>query len=145
MTHATDARSVSLPRVRVAEVMHPGVVSCPPQTSLVDVARLMAERRIHTVVVQGLARSANGGEHLVWGAIADRDLVEAAWRQAGSSAGQLATTELVVVDPTDSLDEAARLMAEHELSHLLVVDPDARQPVGVVSTLDLARAIAGAG
>jgi CBS domain-containing protein len=129
----------------VADVMHPGVVSCPPQTSLAEVARMMADRRMHSVVVHGLARAAHGGEHLVWGAISDRDLVEAALRKGSATAADLATTELVVVDATDSLDEASRLMVEHELSHLLVVDGATREPVGIVSTLDLAQALAGPG
>lgn len=129
----------------VADVMHRGVVSCPPQTSLAEVARLMAGRRIHAVIVHGLARGAHGGERMVWGAISDRDLVEAAWRQATATAADVARTELVVVDAGDSLDEASRLMVEHELSHLLVVDAATREPVGVVSTLDLAQAFAGTG
>jgi len=33
-------------------------------------------------------------------------------------------------------------MAESGVSHLAVVDPLTRRPVGVVSTLDIARAIA---
>jgi CBS domain-containing protein len=129
----------------VSDVMHPGVVSCPPQATITEVARLMADQRIHPVVVHGLARGANGGERLVWGAIADRDLVAAAYDKADCTASELATTELVAVDPTDTLDEASRLMTEHDLSHLLVVDGRTREPVGIVSTLDLARAIAGAG
>jgi CBS domain-containing protein len=33
-------------------------------------------------------------------------------------------------------------MAEHETSHLVVVDPSTDRPVGVLSTLDVARVVA---
>jgi CBS domain-containing protein len=34
-------------------------------------------------------------------------------------------------------------MVEHEVSHLIVVEPRSARPVGVLSTLDIARALAG--
>jgi CBS domain-containing protein len=32
-------------------------------------------------------------------------------------------------------------MSEHECSHLIVTDPDSGRPLGVVSSLDVARAL----
>jgi CBS domain-containing protein len=52
----------------------------------------------------------------------------------------LASTEIVTVDVAEPLERAAQLMTKHQLSHLLVVS-DA-QPVGVVSTLDIAGCLA---
>ena len=48
------------------------------------------------------------------------------------------------MDPTLSrtVEHAARLMAEHEVSHLLVVQAETGHPLGVVSTLNVARVIA---
>ena len=57
-----------------------------------------------------------------------------------ATAGELARTEIVTVAPSERIDEVARLMAEHESSHLVVAE-DGR-PVGVVSTLDVAQGIA---
>ena len=34
-------------------------------------------------------------------------------------------------------------MAEHEISHLIVAEPHTARPIGVLSTLDVARALAG--
>ena len=34
-------------------------------------------------------------------------------------------------------------MVEHEISHLIVVEPHTARPIGVLSTLDVARALAG--
>ena len=41
------------------------------------------------------------------------------------------------------LRRAAQLMREYGIAHLVVVDADARTPLGVISTLDIARVIAG--
>jgi CBS domain-containing protein len=47
----------------------------------------------------------------------------------------------VTVGPGTSLDQAARLMTEQKIHRLVVVDPD-DEPVGVVSSSDLVRALA---
>jgi CBS domain-containing protein len=46
-----------------------------------------------------------------------------------------------MVRPDDTLMRAAQLMTEHAVTHLLVVDPAGGLPVGVLSTLDVARAL----
>jgi CBS domain-containing protein len=51
---------------------------------------------------------------------------------------------VVTIAPSESLDVAARLMARTGVSHLVVVDPVECRPVGVLSTLDLAGAVAAA-
>ncbi|MCU0307977.1 MAG: CBS domain-containing protein [Thermoleophilia bacterium] len=124
-------------RATVGEVMHEGVLSCPPEASLADVAALMAEHRVHSVVVfdQGSA-----GE--VWGVLTALDLVAAAQTDpAAQSAGSVAASPVVTIDPGARLDRAAQLMAEYRSSHLVVVDPASGRPAGVISDLDLARAI----
>lgn len=44
----------SFEKARVSDAMHPGVVPCAGDTSLRTVARIMAERRIHSVAVSDL-------------------------------------------------------------------------------------------
>jgi CBS domain-containing protein len=34
-------------------------------------------------------------------------------------------------------------MAEHDTAHVVVVSPSTGRPVGMISTLDIARAVAG--
>jgi CBS domain-containing protein len=58
------------------------------------------------------------------------------------TAGEVAATEVVTVPPSATLEEAAQLMAEHEVTHLIIVHGDTGRPLGVISTLDLARAFA---
>jgi CBS domain-containing protein len=48
---------------------------------------------------------------------------------------------VVTVEAREPLERAAQLMVEHQLSHLLVLSAKA-QPIGVVSTLDVAGCLA---
>jgi CBS domain-containing protein len=129
-------------RVRVAEAMHAGVIAVPSDVPLVDVARIMSEQRIHCVVVTGAPEDPAPAGNL-WGVVSDLDLAAAAEGElAGRTAGGSAATPLVFVAPDDTLTRAAQLMTEHSVAHLVVVDPLAGKPVGVVSTLDLARVAA---
>jgi CBS domain-containing protein len=121
----------------VGEVMHAGVVCCAPETPARHVAGLMARHSIHCVVVRG--DDEEGG---LWGVVSDTDLLPLLSRGEldEHTAGGIAGTPLVTVARSDSVAWAADLMAEHEVTHLLVVVRD--RPVGVISTLDLARAAA---
>jgi CBS domain-containing protein len=40
------------------------------------------------------------------------------------------------------LEYASRLMVDNSVSHLAVLDPVTKRPVGVLSTFDIARAVA---
>jgi CBS domain-containing protein len=120
--------------------MRVGVVSCQPETSLREIARIMATYRIHSVVVLELA-----GER-PWGIVSDLDVVRAAGEDLDArTARDVARTELVTVTTDESLSRAARTMAEHDVTHVLVVQPHSGQPVGVLSTLDLAGVLAWGG
>jgi CBS domain-containing protein len=54
-------------------------------------------------------------------------------------------TSFLFSEPEDALERAAQLMAEHDVTHLVVVQPHSGQPVGIVSALDVAGALAWAG
>ncbi len=129
-------RTPSFENAQVSDAMHPGVVSCARDTSLRTVARIMAERHIHSVVVVDL-----GGEGANWGVVSDVDLLGAAEGDLDAlTAGETSGTELPTVGPGEPLSRAAQVMAEHGVSHLIVAD--AGRAVGVVSTLDVAGIIA---
>ncbi|HWY90613.1 MAG TPA: CBS domain-containing protein [Solirubrobacteraceae bacterium] len=126
----------------VAEVMHSGVIDCPPQTPLHEVASLMAENNVHFVIVDGLARGPHHTEQLVWGAISDIDLMRAVGTgSTDGEAGEIAATEIVTIERGEEVQRAAQLMGKHECSHLIVTDPDSGRPLAVVSSLDVARAL----
>ena len=80
------------------------------------------------------------GERLV-GVVTDRDLairVLAVGRDIGATVGEIASKELVTVDPQQSLEEAARLMAEHQVRRLPVCEEDGRL-VGILAQADVAQ------
>jgi len=134
----------SLAELRVIDAMHPGLISCSPDTPLRTVARMMALYRVHAILV-----TAHGEESVAgrggWGIVSDADLLRAAEtgdldEQPSSS---IATTPVETVPSSDELASAAALMVEHEASHLIVVERRSGRPIGVLSTLDVARALAG--
>jgi CBS domain-containing protein len=122
--------------------MNPGIIDCSPQTPLTEVASLMAENSVHCVVVDGLARGPHRGERLVWGVISDIDLMRAAGAgKLDEQAGEIAASEIVTIERGEEVECAAQLMDEHDCSHLIVTDSDSGRPLGVVSSLDVARAL----
>lgn len=142
MTFSTDSKPRSATRT-IGDAMHPGVFSCPPETPLVDVARMMVRFRIHAVVVLTEESEADEGVGL-WGVVSDADLMRAtaAGDIVDRSAGGTARTPLVTVYPDEPLRRAAELMNDAGVTHLVVVSPGSEWPVGVLSTMDVARAIA---
>lgn len=129
---------LDLDRATVADYMHAGVLACAAETPLADVARMMSRHGIHCVVV--LQEEAGG-----WGIVSDLDLVElaAGGAVADRTAGDAAATPTVLVHPGDTLAHAAQLMAANATAHLLVTKAGVLRPLGVLSTLDIARALAG--
>jgi CBS domain-containing protein len=126
----------------VADAMSPGVISCTADTPLRAVARLMATYRVHAVFVLDYGEEADETAEL-WGLVSDLDLVAAAWAGVDErTAGDSAVAPLVTVRSSDRLERAAQLMAENGVSHLAVLDAATGRPVGVLSTLDIARVIA---
>ena len=113
----------------VGEAMNPGVLTCLPVTPLRTVARMMARHRVHAIIVFGTDDRLHP-----WGVISDLDLVAAIGTHA--NAGTVASSPVVTVTPELTLEHAAKLLAENETSHLLVIS-DAGLPIGVLSTLDI--------
>lgn len=145
MTSLADTKTYpSLTNLHVGDAMHPGLVSCSLDTPLRAVARMMATYRVHAVLVTSHGDNAVAGGR-PWGLISDLDVLRAAATAAVGDvpAGDVARTPLVMVASDHHLGHAAELMVEREVSHLLVVEPHSGRPFGVVSTLDVARALAG--
>jgi len=127
----TQAQLLTL---QVREIMTRGVIEAPPETPLRAVARLMAAHRVHAVAVRG---------DLGWGIVSDLDLMAAAALDLDRrTAGQTASSPALTVAQDESLERVAQLMTENETAHVIVAGPEG-EPTGVVSTLDVARALGG--
>src|SRR5512133_1239730 len=81
------------------------------------------------------------GQRLV-GTLTDRDIVTRVVAEGKDpqevTAGEVASTSLVTIDPQQDLDEALALMARHRVRRLPVVERDGRL-VGVLAQADVAR------
>ena len=125
-------------RARVHDAMRVGVVTCEPETSLRDVARIMVGYQIHSLLVGDITSGENP-----WGIITDLDLATAAASDMSElTARDVASSDLISVPANESLPAAAKQMADRKCTHLLAVQPDTGRPVGVISALGLASVIA---
>ena len=116
----------------IREVMSTEPICLTSNTGLLDVARQMLEYDIGDVLITENER--------IIGVVTDRDIVIralAAGRDpASTTAGEIASRELITLRPDDQLDRAVELMREHAVRRLPVCQ-DGR-PIGMVSIGDLA-------
>jgi CBS domain-containing protein len=143
ITAAPQIDSLHFETAYVSEAMTTGLISCSPETPLRAVARLMARNRVHAVYVFDYGHEDDETTQL-WGLVSDLDIAAAARKIDERTAGDSAVTPLVTVNSDDPLERAAQLMAEKGVSHLAVLDSVTRRPVGVLSTLDVARLVSTA-
>jgi CBS domain-containing protein len=118
----------------IRDVMTSNPTSCATSTTVADAARVMAQEDVGPVpVVEG---------DRVVGIVTDRDIVVrvvAEGRDANSTTvGEIASSDLVTVQPDTNLDEALRLMAQNQVRRLPVVEGE--RLVGIVAQADVARA-----
>ena len=129
----------------VREAMSTPIVTCTPGTSLRDVAARMTGHGVHSVVVLQPDRPDAAPAHRRWGVLSDVDLVSAApWDESDADAGSVAASPQAVVGPDETLAAAAHLMSEYRTAHLLVAEEGRDEPVGIISALDVATALARA-
>ena len=105
-----------------------------PETTAQEAAQLMKTEDVGSLPIVEDGR--------LVGVITDRDLAIRALaevRGAETAVNEIASKDLVTVDPQQSLEEAARLMAEHQVRRLPVVEEDGRL-VGVLAQADVAQA-----
>jgi CBS domain-containing protein len=108
------------------------VATVEPSTSIAEAAQRMIEQE------KGPLPVVEGEQPVAM--LTDRDIlakVVAVGRDPGSVAvNDIATREeLVTVEPDQGVDEAARLMDEHELDRILVVEGE--RLVGIISEADI--------
>jgi crotonyl-CoA carboxylase/reductase len=122
----------------VRELMHVGVISCSPESSVHEAALLMLRSGIHAVVVVE--------EEEVIGILTQTDMALA--RQGRSKEETRAvkvrhamTPECLTCDVDTSLSEAISMMTMHRADRLVVTDERGGRnvPVGVLSMTDVIR------
>ena len=124
----------------VRDWMHPGVITCRPDTSIQRVAETLDEKDISALVVVN-----ENGDAV--GVISRTDLVNARFIQPylkhwpGMAAEHLMSKPVITVAPDESIAEAARMLHDRRIHRLVVMDErdGHRKPVGILSVTDLAR------
>jgi CBS domain-containing protein len=118
----------------VRESMTPNPCTIDADKSVAYAAKMMRDEDV------GIAPILEG-DRLV-GVLTDRDVavrVVAEGRDADQvKVSEVASGDLVTLDPDQDLDEALRLMARHQVRRLPVVEEDGRL-VGVVAQADVAK------
>jgi CBS domain-containing protein len=119
---------------QIRDVMTTNPSTVESTSAVVQAARVMKQVDAGVVPVTDNGRLA--------GIVTDRDIpirVVAEGKDPGSTTvGEVASKNLVTVDPQQDLDEALRLMAQHKVRRLPVVEEDGRL-VGVLAQADVAR------
>ena len=116
--------------IRDAMTSNPRTID--PSTPIQEAARYMRDENVGSLPVL------EDGKLI--GILTDRDIAIRAiaeGRDGSATAGEIASTDLVTVDPQQGLDEAIRLMAKHQVRRLPVVEEDGKL-VGIIAQADIA-------
>jgi CBS domain-containing protein len=118
----------------IRDVMTSNPCTIDAERSVAYAAKMMRDEDV------GLAPIVKGDKLI--GLLTDRDIatrVVAEGRDPDHvQVGDVASEQLITVDPQQDLDEALRMMAKHQVRRLPVVEEDGRL-VGVVAQADIAR------
>jgi CBS domain-containing protein len=118
----------------IRDVMTPDPRTIDSTGSAVDAARLMRDEDVGLIPIVE-------SDRLV-GTVTDRDIavriVADGRSPTDTRVADVASRELVTIDPEQSLDEALRLMAKHRVRRLPVVEEDGKL-VGIVAQADVAK------
>jgi CBS domain-containing protein len=136
---STEYLAPSFVHATVGDAMRPWVLTCDPATPLVTVAQRMAGEQIHAIIV---LTARDGGERTLHGVVTDADLLQNAARVDELTAADVAHMELVRARADERLADVAERMARRGLTHALVLAPGSERPIGVLSSLDVARILA---
>jgi CBS domain-containing protein len=117
----------------IRDAMTPDPTTVEPGTTAAEAARAMKTENVGSLPIVE-------GDRLV-GVVTDRDLairILAEGKGAETTVGEISSKDVVTVDPQQSLEEAGRLMAEHQLRRLPVTEEDGKL-VGILAQADVAQ------
>jgi CBS domain-containing protein len=123
--------------MKVEQIMTRDPACCTPETLLREVARMMVTHDCGEIpLVQ------NPDEATLVGIVTDRDIVCRLVAQGRNPvdlmASECMSSPVITIGPEASLEECCRLMEDHQIRRLPVVD-EAGACCGIVSQADIAR------
>jgi CBS domain-containing protein len=118
------------------DLMTPGAECVGENESLVDAARKMRDLDVGALPICG-------EDNRLKGVLTDRDIVVRCLADGGdpgqARAGEFGQGKPVTIGADDSIEEALRTMAEHQVRRLPVID--GHDLVGMLAQADIARAM----
>ncbi|MCK8094344.1 DUF294 nucleotidyltransferase-like domain-containing protein [Pseudoalteromonas sp. 1CM17D] len=139
-----QADSNDLTTAKVKSLIHRDVVTLSTQTTIQDVAKVMTEEAVSSVLVTDLDKPISDDpeedDGQIVGIITDRDIrtkVVAEGLGLDVTADKIMSTNLVLLDSNAYVFEAVLAMLRDNLHHLPVVQK--RRPIGVISLSDILR------
>jgi CBS domain-containing protein len=128
------------------DVMTPNPVTATAQASIAEVWDLMRELEIRHVPVVD--------EGALVGMVSDRDLArldvaqvltvrgaEALGQELATPIVEIMSSDVIFAEPETDLSEVVGLLLEHRVGALPVIRPDTRTVVGIISYIDVLRAL----
>lgn len=123
---------------QVRVLMHKGVLTCKPETTIQDAARHMVENDVSALVIAD-------AEGQMVGLLSRTDLVRARlqeqerWRNL--SVSDLMVRDVVTVRADDTLKQASELMMSRHIHRVVVVEENGtrKTPIGILSMTDVVR------
>lgn len=128
-----------MPHKTVGDLMHKGVIACGPETTMVEVVRIVNDTSVHAIIVM------EHEDHPL-GLVSHLDIVSLYGEDlAQRSAKDVMRRNVITIEPSQPARAGADLMLEHGVDHLLVIESegDRQIPVGVLSTTDLVKDMRG--
>lgn len=130
----------------VRDIMSPRPITVDPTTPMLDARQRMADARIRHLIVVEDAR--------VTGIVTDRDIRlnlpspatslsvwEVNYLLSRLTVGEVMSRSVMVIDSQRPIAEAARIMVDHKIGALPVVDGG--RLTGIITESDFVRAVAG--
>ncbi len=122
----------------VADIMHKGVISCPLDTPIPEVAHIITQKDISAIVVVD-------NESYLAGLISRTDLAvlygyDEMWPHL--RAGDVMTKNVLTIRATDPAVNAAQKIHQNKISRLIVTEPASNgkeKPIGILSITDIVR------
>jgi CBS domain-containing protein len=127
---------------QVADIMHRGVIGCHTDTPMNQVAMLMRDNDISSVIVVSERNELRGiiTQSDMVKSLTDRTFERRPWTLL---AEHLMTADVITTTPDTTLTAASQLMTERHIHRLVVVDhAQPTKPIGVCSMTDVVAAMA---
>jgi CBS domain-containing protein len=118
------------------DIMHTGALCVGERESLADAARIMKSEGVGALPICG-------DDDVLTGIITDRDIVLRCVAEGRDpetmSSGELAQGRPLLVEAEDDIDDVLRLMEEHQVRRLPVINHPGHRLIGMISEADIAR------